>query len=155
MGNVQQQQQWVLIDGDSLIAGRVSSVVAKMLLEGKKVIVVNADKVLVSGDKGSIVDEWKTKLEISSVVQPKYGPFHPRRPDTILARMVRGMLPIRRPKGAKAFKNLRVYIGAPEEFSRMEQMRVEEAKASKPRSFYHSLGELASEIGWHGEVREG
>ena len=74
---------------------------------------VNAEKALISGSRNSVVTQWKERLEMSSSVNPIYGPIHPRRPDNILRRMVRGMVPRKKPKGVLAMKRLRVYVGVP------------------------------------------
>ena len=58
------------------------------------------------------------RLEITSRVNPKHGPFHPRRPDTYVEKMVRGMLPYKKPKGNAAKKLLRVYISVPDKYQR-------------------------------------
>ena len=87
----------IVIDGTDLIAGRLSSNVAKLLRKGNRVSIVNCDKIMISGKKLSIVGEYKEFLKIASILHPKHGPFHPRRPDTIMKRMVRGMLPKEKP----------------------------------------------------------
>ena len=81
----------IVIDATDHIAGRLSSNVAKLLLQGNRVTVVNSEKIMISGRNRNIIDEYKQFLKISSILHPKHGPFHPRRPDTIISRMVRGM----------------------------------------------------------------
>jgi len=98
----------LVIDGTDHIAGRLSSNVAKLLLEGNRVTVVNSEKIMISGRKKSIVGEYKQFLKISSILHPKHGPFHPRKPDTIISRMIRGMLPRDKPSGKAALSRLRV-----------------------------------------------
>lgn len=137
----------IVVDAQGHIAGRLSSYIAKSLLRGNKVIVVNAEKALLSGSKSSIINEYLKKLEIGSVINPRHGPFHPRRPDTILTKMVRGMLPRRKAKGLEALKRLRVYIGIPEQYKSFEKTKFEEATAKKPLSFYLTLGELSERLG--------
>ena len=63
---------------------------------------MNAEKALISGSRTSVVTQWTKRLELGSKVNPIYGPIHPRRPDNILRRMVRGMVPRMKPKGAGA-----------------------------------------------------
>jgi large subunit ribosomal protein L13 len=146
-------QSLIVIDATDHIAGRLSSYVAEMLLSGKSVVVVNAEKAMISGNRASILREWHEFLQVSSAVNPKHGPFHPRRPDMILKRMVRGMLPRKRPKGMMALKRFRAYIGVPEEYRGAEYTRFEDAKIRKPRSYYTSIEEIARSIGWvSGEV---
>ena len=140
----------IWVDARDQIAGRLCSSVAKVLLRGSRVVVVNAEKALMSGHRLSIIDEWHQKLEISSINHPKYGPFHPREPSRILSRMIRGMVPRRQAKGRFALKRLRVYEGVPAQYSRLKFKTFEEAKITKAKGFYTPMGDLASEIGWKG-----
>jgi len=139
----------VIIDAKGLILGRMSSVVAKRLLKGEKVIVLNAEKAAISGKRQQIVQAAKSFLEVG---HPRKGPFHYRRPDRIVRKTIRGMLPRRKPKGLQAFKRLRVYLGSPTEFDNKEFQTIFEASADKLKSPYITVGELAKEIGWNPEV---
>jgi large subunit ribosomal protein L13 len=138
------------VDAAGQIAGRLCSNVSHELLSGRRVVVVNAEKALLSGDRDSVVRQWRTKLEISSRVNPIYGPIHYRRPDGIMRRMVRGMVPRKKTKGVLAMKKLRVYIGVPESAAKAKLSRFEDAVAPRPPSLYITLGELAKTIGWSG-----
>ncbi|MGP3704660.1 MAG: 50S ribosomal protein L13 [Candidatus Bathyarchaeota archaeon] len=137
-----------IIDASGLIMGRLASIVAKRLLNGEKIAIVNAEKAVISGEKRSIVREFKKFLEIGSVVNPKYGPIHPRRPDGILRRVVRGMLPMDKAKGREAFKRLKVYINIPPEVSGRKIETIPEVSISKLKGKYVHLGLIAKEIGW-------
>ncbi len=139
-----------IIDAKGLILGRMASSVAKRLLQGETVIVVNAEKAAISGKRLQIVKDAKTFLEVG---HPRKGPFHQRRPDRIVRRTIRGMLPRQKPKGLQAFKRLRVYLGVPLEVERKELQTVLEASTDKLKSPYITVGELAKEIGgWTPEV---
>jgi large subunit ribosomal protein L13 len=135
-----------LINADGLILGRMASKVAKKLLNGEKVIVVNAEKAVLSGKKKSKVAEAKVFLEVGS---PRRGPFHYRRPDRILRKTVRGMLPFKQPKGKNALKRLKVFMGVPEELRDLKTVALKEAQAAKLKGPYFTLAELAKEIGWN------
>lgn len=139
----------VYVDATNQIAGRLSSKVAKLILSGKRVVVVNAEKSLVSGSRTSVVNQWKERLELSSRVNPIYGPIHPRRPDNILKRMVRGMVPRKKPKGATAMKRLRVYIGVPEGIDGSKLTKFEDAAASRPVPVYVTMHDLSKSLGWN------
>jgi large subunit ribosomal protein L13 len=138
-----------IIDAKGLILGRMSSIVAKRLLEGENIIILNAEKAAISGKRLRIVNEAKTFLEVG---HPRKGPYHYRRPDRIVRKTIRGMLPRRKPKGIQALKRLRVYLGAPKEFENNEFQTIFEASAEKLRSPYITVGDLAKEIGWTPEV---
>ena len=137
-----------VINADGLILGRMASIIAKRLLKGEKIAVVNAEKAVISGKRKSRIAEAKEFLEVG---HPGKGPFHYRRPDRILRRTIRGMLPYKQSKGKQAYKRLRVFIGVPDEFKSVEMETIEEAKAEKLTCPYFTLGEFAKEIGWSGE----
>ena len=139
----------VYIDATDQIAGRLSSKVAKLLLTGKRVVIVNSEKALISGSRTSVVNQWKERLELSSRVNPIYGPIHPRRPDNILRRMVRGMVPRKKPKGALAMKRLRVYVGVPSTLTAEKFTRFDETTATRPIPVYVTMGDLSKSLGWN------
>ena len=145
---MQLERDYKIINADGLILGRMASIIAKRLLKGEKIAVVNAEKAIISGKRKSKVREAKEFLEVG---HPGKGPMHPRRPDRILRRTVRGMLPYKQPKGKQAYKRLRVFIGIPDELKNREMETIEEAQAKKLTCPYLTLGELAKEIGWSGE----
>ncbi len=139
----------VYIDATNQIAGRLSSKLAKLVLSGKKVVVVNAEKALISGSRTSVINQWKEGLELSSKVHPIYGPIHPRRPDNILRRMVRGMVPRKKPKGALAMKRLRIYIGVPAGVGAAKLTKFEETTATRPIPVYVTMADLSKSLGWN------
>ena len=139
----------VYIDATNQIAGRLSSKIAKLVLSGKRVVVVNAEKALISGSRTSVINQWKERLELGSKVNPIYGPIHPRRPDNILRRMVRGMVPRKKPKGATAMKRLRVYIGVPTGLDQAKMTKFEETIATRPVPVYVTMGDLSKSLGWN------
>ncbi|MDP8906260.1 MAG: 50S ribosomal protein L13 [Thermoproteota archaeon] len=147
-----QQNKLIVVDGTNCISGRLCSKVSKLLLQGNRVSVVNSEKVMVSGNKYEVIESYKDKLEVSSVTNPIHGPFHPRRPDTIITKMIRGMVPKRKPSGMQAFKRLRVYIGVPDELKNSTMKTFDDAKITKQQSFYISMGDVAKQIGWKGVV---
>jgi large subunit ribosomal protein L13 len=139
----------VYVDATDQIAGRLSSKLAKLVISGKKVVVVNAEKALISGSRTSVINQWKERLEIASRVNPIYGPIHPRRPDNILRRMVRGMVPRKKPKGALAMKRLRVYIGVPAGVDTAKLTKFADASATRPIPVYVKMGDLSKSLGWN------
>jgi large subunit ribosomal protein L13 len=145
------QNKQIVIDATNCISGRICSHVSKLLLQGNRVTIVNAEKAMLSGQRYKTIQLYKEYLEINSVTNPIHGPFHPRRPDTILTKMVRGMIPKRKSSGIEAFKRLRVYIGIPESLKNSEMKYYDDSKITKPSSYYITVGEVAKEIGWSGE----
>ena len=146
------QNKQIVIDAANCISGRICSHVSKLLLQGNRVTIVNAEKAMLSGHRYKTIQLYKEHLEINSVTNPIHGPFHPRRPDTILTKMVRGMIPKRKSSGIEAFKRLRVYIGIPESLKNSEMKYYDDSKITKPSSYYITVGEVTKEIGWSGGV---
>lgn len=144
----------IIVDIANCIAGRTCSRISKLLLEGNKVSVINAEKAMISGNRYKTIEIYKEHLEISSVTNPIHGPFHPRRPDTILTKMVRGMIPKRKTSGIEAFKRLRVYIGVPEKLNREKPKVFGDCRIRKPESYYITVGDVARQIGWKGEYNK-
>jgi len=139
----------IIVDATDHIAGRLSSHVAKLLLKGNRVSVVNCEKIMMSGTRSNIIQEYREFLEINSIINPKHGPVHRRRPDTIITKMIRGMLPYgKKPSGIEAHKRLRTYIGSPKELKSLEKIQFEKAKIKKSASNYTTMGELSRVIGW-------
>ena len=140
----------IIIDADGLILGRLASNVAKRLMKGENVIILNAEKAAISGKKQHIVEEAKKFLEVG---HPRKGPYHPRRPDRIVSRTIRGMLPWRKPKGKEAYKRLRIYLGIPFEYENKPAQTILEASVDKLKSPFITVSELAKEVGgWKAEV---
>ena len=104
-----------LINAEGLVVGRLASNVAKQILNGEEVIIVNAEKALISGSRKAILTEYQGRRKLTHA---RKGPHYPRMPDRILKRTVRGMIPYQTPRGRTAYKNLKVYIGVPKEFEK-------------------------------------
>ncbi len=138
------------IDATGHVAGRLCSRVASEILRGRRIVVLNAEKAVLSGKMDTIFEAWKQRLELGSKVNPIYGPLHPRRPDNILWRMVRGMVPKTKSKGTMGLKRLRVYMGVPQKYSGVTLTRFEDAIATRPLPVYTTIEELSHNIGWNG-----
>jgi large subunit ribosomal protein L13 len=145
--------QQIVVDATNCVAGRMCSHVSKLLLQGNRVAIVNAEKAMLSGNRYMTIGLYKEHLEINSVTNPIHGPFHPRRPDTILSKMVRGMVPKRKSSGIEAHKRLRVYIGVPEEIKKEKMESFPDSKITKPESYYITIGDVAKQIGWKGMLK--
>lgn len=141
----------VIVDGEGMVLGRLASLVAKSLLEGNRVTVVNVEKVVVSGDPKMVIDSYKrTVLGVRSHYSHKWRPKRPRSPTRIFKRTVWGMLPKGNKRGREALKRLRVYIGIPEELKGRELARFREADSSRLAGKRVELGRIAKELGWRG-----
>ncbi|HDN95765.1 MAG TPA: 50S ribosomal protein L13 [Thermoplasmatales archaeon] len=130
-----------IIDATDAPIGRLASIVAKRLLNGEEIFIVNAEKAIITGNKDEIKERYRRKREIGGT--KRKGPFFPRMPHMILKRTVRGMLPYQQPKGRQAFKRLKVFIGIPEEFKDKEIEKIEFQKSKN----YITLKELSEYLG--------
>jgi len=139
-----------LVNAEGLVVGRMCSKVAKRLLNGEEVIIVNAEKAVFSGKKKSKIAEAHVFLEVGA---PERGPFHYRRPDRFLRKAVRGMVPYKQPKGKNAYKLLKVFMGVPLELKDQEMITFTEASSANLKGPHFTLGEMAKEIGWNDRMK--
>ncbi len=136
-----------VIDAEGHILGRLCSVIAKRLLSGEKIVVVNAEKAIVTGSKTNVFQRYKDKYDRGS---KEKGPYFPRHPERIFKRTVRGMLPWDSRRGREAYRRLRVFIGVPEELKGKEFEKIEDAlfeKVSKTEKFV-MLEDVSTHLGW-------
>lgn len=137
-----------IIDANNLIMGRLASIVAKDLLNGEEIIIINAEKSVISGRRKSILEKYDHRIKRKSIVNPKrFGPKFPRRPDGILRRAVRGMIPYKSSRGRAAYKRLKVYVGIPEEYSDKATTIKEVNATNLTMSKYIEVGEVSKYLG--------
>jgi len=98
-----------IVDARNCIMGRVASNVAERALDGERVAVVNAEDAVITGREEDVLETYRARLDVGS----DRGPAYPKRPDMIMKRSIRGMLPHKKPRGREAFENVRVYLGNP------------------------------------------
>ena len=130
-------KEWVIIDAEGLILGRVASVVASMLRGkhktnftphvdcGDNVIVINAEKIDLSGAK------WSDKMYVRHTGFPGGQRFTTaeamlkKKPISLIEHAVKGMLPKNR-LGSALYRNLHVYAGAshPHEAQKPKQIEL-------------------------------
>ncbi len=139
----------IVIDATDLVLGRMASVVAKHLLNGERVTVINAEKAVVTGNPRFIIERYKKFLRIRTLTAPWKGPIHHRRPDMLVRRTIRGMLPWKKTRGKEAYKRLRVYIGTPEFLSGVNAQTIPDAHVSdKVEAKFIRIGDISRELGW-------
>jgi large subunit ribosomal protein L13 len=118
------------VDGKGLILGRLASHVAKLLLKGEKIQIINSEKVVVAATKSK--SERTDKLR--DMGTPFKGPFYPKSPERIVKRAIRGMLPYKQARGREAFGRVRCYMGQPEELEVKEMISIPKSSKDKYRS---------------------
>ncbi len=137
-----------VLDATDQVMGRFASVVAKRLLGGEEIHVVNAEKALITGGRDALHAEYFQKTHMGSTASRMRGkgPYYPKRPDRILRRAIRGMMPYQTPHGRAAFKRLRVYVGVPPEVEGQTTETVAEASTVRTARFVR-LGDLSRRLG--------
>ena len=135
-----------IINAEGLILGRMATYVAKRALKGEEITVVNAEKAALSGKKPSKMVEAKIFLEVGHL---RWGPAHYRRPDRIVRKTIKGMLPLDKSKGKQAYKRVKVFIGIPNELKDQKMESIEQAHAKKLACSHFTVSEFAKEIGWN------
>ena len=142
----------IIIDASDLILGRMSSFIAQRILRGQEIIVLNAERAVISGNRTSIVLRYKKRNRVRTATNPKRGPFLQKRPDYLVFRTVRGMVPWKIPSGRNAMKRLSVYIGTPDEYQASDAKTLHDITSEKLplEAKGISVGELSIELGWNG-----
>jgi large subunit ribosomal protein L13 len=134
-----------IINGDGLLLGRLASLTAQRALNGETIAIVNAEKVIISGSRARVLGNYDHKRTRGS---REGGPFFPRRPDHIMKRTIRGMLPYKRERGIDAFKRVRTYVGIPVEFQGQEMEVPEQAHMDRLNNAqYVTLGAVSTFLG--------
>jgi len=120
----------IIIDGSGAVFGRLCSYAAKKSLEGNEIIIVNSEKVIITGNKKEIIKRYEVLGAKGGHSQK--GPKISRSSDQILKRGIRGMLPDhRRGIGKQAFRRIKCYNGVPEEYGGKEMVKIKAPKKTK------------------------
>ncbi len=133
-----------IYDATNQILGRIATSVAKDLIKGQNVYIVNCEKAVISGNPNFKIEHYLHRVQRGD---PHHGPFFPRTPQGIVKRTIRGMIPFSKNKGQEAFRRLRVYVGIPEDIKEKTFIRIEEADVNKLRCKHITVGDLSLALG--------
>lgn len=134
----------VVIDAQDAIVGRLGARVAKLLLAGQPVEIINADKAVMLGSLPSARGKYLSRRSQKNKRNPDESPHWPRVPHLLLRRMIRGMLPFGSRRGRDAYHRLKVRPGLPQDSAKTQKIP-ESSAAGKHGTF--SLSELCVELG--------
>lgn len=134
----------IIVDGTDMVLGRLASRIAKKLMEGEEVHLINAEKIVVSGIPANTVADYMQKRRLQQKATPEFSPKWPKIPHLMVRRVIRGMLPFKKAKGKAAFKKLRVYAANPQ--IKGEAATFDDAK-NKGFGRYMSVGEMCRQLG--------
>lgn len=113
---------WHVVDADGLVLGRLATEVARLLRgkhkpiyapnvdTGDHVIVVNAEKVVLTADKGQKKIVYRHTGYPGGIRSQRYDDFLARKPEEAVRKAVRGMLP-KNSLGRSMVRKLKVYAG--------------------------------------------
>lgn len=118
------QKKWIVVDAEGVVLGRLASQIA-MILRGKhkptfqpnvdcgdNVIVINAEKVHLTGDKAAQKVYYRHTGYAGGIKQAIAGQILAGRfPERVIQKAVQRMLPKESPLARDQFSNLRVYAG--------------------------------------------
>jgi large subunit ribosomal protein L13 len=138
-------KKWLLIDADGLVLGRLASIIA-LRLRGKHkptytphmdggdhVVVVNAEKVHLTGNKRrDAVLRWYTGYPGGLKERSKGKVLEGRHPERVIVKAVERMLP-RGPLGRRIMGHLKVYKG-PEHPHEAQQPQTLDVAAMNPKN---------------------
>jgi large subunit ribosomal protein L13 len=117
------ERKWFVIDAEGKILGRVASKAASIVRGKEKaiyaphqemgdyVVVVNADKIVVSGRKAQQKLYYRHSGYVGGLKSDNFAKLIARHPASPLELAIKGMLP-KGPLGRKLWKNVKVYAGA-------------------------------------------
>jgi large subunit ribosomal protein L13 len=133
---------WHVIDAEDVVLGRLASHVAT-LLRGKHkptfaphvdtgdfVVIVNADKVVLTGNKRDQAFAYRHSGYPGGLRKQSFGELLDTRPDRLLEKVVKGMLP-KNKLGRAQGKKLKVYAGPDHPHAAQQPTPFEIAKVSR------------------------
>lgn len=145
-------KKWILIDAEGLVVGRLASVIA-MRLRGKhkptftphmdcgdNIIVINAAKVLLTGQKLKKKVYYHHTGYIGGIKERTAGAIMAGKfPERIVEKAVERMLP-RGPLGRRQLSNMRVYPGAEHPHDAQQPVKLDIAALNSKNHNYRKAG---------------
>jgi len=116
------QRSWYVVNGDGLVLGRLASEVARILRgkhrpyfaphvdTGDHVVIVNADKVVLTSDKAADKMAYRHSGYPGGLRSTSYAELMETAPAEVVRRSIRGMLP-KNTLGRAMLSKLNVYAG--------------------------------------------
>jgi large subunit ribosomal protein L13 len=117
------KRDWFVVDGTDLVLGRLAAEIARRLRgkhkaiytphvdTGDYIVVVNADKIRVTGNKELDKKYYRHTGYPGGIYETTFGKMQARFPGRALEKAVKGMLP-KGPLGYAMIKKMKVYAGA-------------------------------------------
>ena len=137
------QRAWHVVDAEGMVLGRLATEVARVLRgkhkptfaphldTGDHVIVVNADKVVLTSDKADRKVVYRHSGYPGGIKAETYGRLLARRPTEAVRRSIRGMIPKTR-LGRQQLTKLKVYAGPTHPHAAQKPQPLDVAHARRP-----------------------
>ncbi len=130
------KRDWYVVDATDKILGRLATEIARRLRgkhkvtytphmdTGDYIVVVNAEKIRVTGNKASNKIYYRHSGFPGGLKQITFEKLQQKSPETIIQRAVKGMLP-KGPLGRAMFRKLKVYAGPDHQHSAQQPIQLE------------------------------
>src|SRR5918995_1418211 len=137
------QRDWYVVDADGLVLGRLATEVARILRgkhkptfaphldTGDHVVIVNADKVVLTSGKADRKTVYRHSGFPGGLKAERYSDLLGRRPEEAVRRSIRGMLPKNR-LGRQMLTKLKVYAGPTHPHAAQKPQTLDVAHARRP-----------------------
>ncbi len=130
-------RKWYVVDADNMILGRMATRIATVLMgkhkpdysphidNGDFVVVINADKIKVTGKKEDQKSYWRHTQYPGGGRSTSYKDMKKKYPERIIEHAVKGMLP-KNKLGNAMYKKLKVYAGTdhPHQAQKPEKLEI-------------------------------
>lgn len=145
-------ESWKIVNAKDLILGRMCTQIAKRLILGERVVIINAQYAVLSGHRDNILKDYIASHNVRTHTNPTRGPFQAHRPDTFVRERLRCMLP-KNMRGKDALKRVHVYInGIPkakeESYKGAEQWQLKKCSADQLERRSVTVREICDHMGW-------
>jgi len=129
-------RKWYVVDADNMILGRMATRIATVLMgkhkpdysphidNGDFVVVINADKIKVTGKKEDQKSYWRHTQYPGGGRSTSYKDMKKKYPERIIEHAVKGMLP-KNKLGNAMYKKLKVYAGTDHPHQAQEPEKLE------------------------------
>ena len=130
------QREWFVVDATDKVLGRLAAEIASRLRgkhkpeytphvdTGDYIIVVNAEKMRVTGNKETDKVYYRHTGYIGNLKHATFAELNAKRPERVIELAVKGMLP-RGPLGRAMLKKLKIYAGAEHQHSAQQPIALE------------------------------
>ena len=138
----------IVVNGEKMIFGRMASQIAKRLLAGEEIHLINAERIIFSGSPKVITERYLQKRRLQNKANPEHSPKWPKIPHLFIKRLLRGMLPWKRQRGRDAFRRFFAYTGNPKNLK--SNLKFKNAEFDQNTLKYINVRDLCKGFGYSG-----